>query len=48
MKKHKEFIENKRIVFVTKDGRKGLPEHGPYDVIHVGGSLEKCPQEFLD
>jgi len=25
------------------DGRKGLPENGPYDVIHVGGALPKVP-----
>lgn len=37
----------KKIVPLTMDGRKGLPEHGPYDVIHVGGALPKVPEELL-
>lgn len=36
----------KKIIPITCDGRKGLPEHGPYDVIHVGGALEKVPPEL--
>lgn len=29
------------------DGRKGLPENGPYDVIHVGGALPNVPDELI-
>ena len=34
---HKEYIDDGRIEFVVADGRKGLPEYAPYDVIFVGG-----------
>ena len=30
------------------DGRKGLPQYGPYDVIHVGGALKDIPKELID
>jgi protein-L-isoaspartate O-methyltransferase len=30
------------------DGRKGLPSEAPFDVIHVGGAIEKIPIELLD
>lgn len=32
-------IKQKRIIPILKDGRQGLKEHGPYDVIHVGGAV---------
>jgi protein-L-isoaspartate(D-aspartate) O-methyltransferase len=41
-------LKQKRIIPILKDGRKGLADHGPYDVIHVGGALESMPQEILD
>ena len=40
-------IKQKRIVPVLCDGRKGLLEHAPYDVIHVGGAIESMPEEIL-
>jgi len=36
-------IKQKRIVPVLCDGRKGLPEHGPYNIIHIGGAIETMP-----
>lgn len=40
-------LRQKRIVFLLKDGRQGLQEHGPYDVIHLGGAIESVPQSIL-
>jgi len=37
-----------RVIGVTRDGREGLPEHGPYDVIHVGGAIEAVSDVLLD
>ena len=31
-----DLVPQGKIVFLTKDGRKGLPEYAPYDCIHVG------------
>nr|GMD36244.1 protein-L-isoaspartate O-methyltransferase 1-like [Ipomoea batatas] len=30
------------------DGRKGWPEHAPYDAIHVGAAAGDIPQELID
>ena len=40
MKSHEYLIKNNIINFVTTDGRKGLKENGPYDVIHVAACVE--------
>lgn len=40
-------IKQKRIIPVLKDGRKGLNEHAPYDVIHIGGAVSSIPPEIL-
>ena len=29
-------IDSKRVILQVVDGFNGLPEHGPYDAIHVG------------
>lgn len=34
------------MVPLTCDGRKGLPGCGPFDVIHVGGAIERIPVEI--
>ena len=39
-------IRSGRLEILKKDGRKGLPEHGPYDVIHVGGAIDSVPPEL--
>ena len=48
MKNHSHLITEKRVIFITADGRKGLPKEGPYHVIHVGASIEKVPEEFTE
>jgi len=45
-KKNAELLS--RITFVTQDGRKGLPEHAPFDVIHIGGAMPFIPKEIED
>lgn len=42
-KENKILLKKKKIIGITKDGRKGLPEYAPYDVIHVGGAVEHLP-----
>lgn len=41
-------IKQKRLVPVLCDGRKGLPEFGPYQVIHVGGAVPTVNSTLLD
>lgn len=45
-KKHKIFLKKGRIVPLTMDGRKGYAPGGPYDVIHLGGAIERIPEEI--
>ena len=40
MKSHPHLIKEGRVIFVTMDGRKGLPKYGPFHVIHVGAAIE--------
>jgi protein-L-isoaspartate(D-aspartate) O-methyltransferase len=35
-KSHENLIQNKSIILVLGDGRKGCEEYGPYNCIHVG------------
>jgi len=35
-----------RITFLTKDGRKGIPEYAPFDIIHIGGAIPSIPKEL--
>ncbi len=48
MKEHSYLIKEKRVIFITMDGRKGLPKYGPFHVIHVGASIEEVPEEFTE
>ena len=45
-KNNKHLLKTRRIMPFTCDGRKGLREYGPYDVIHVGGALDRVPHEL--
>ncbi|ORX92257.1 protein carboxyl-o-methyltransferase [Basidiobolus meristosporus CBS 931.73] len=45
---HPEFLESGRVQFVTGDGRKGHPENGPYDCIHVGAAAVKTPMALIN
>jgi len=47
-KQHKEFLTSGKVEIHEGDGRLGLPDHAPYDAIHVGAAAEKMPQELLD
>lgn len=33
---------------IIADGRKGWPEHAPYDAIHVGAAAADVPQDLID
>ena len=39
-----KLIDSERLKLVTGDGRKGFPEQGPYDAIHVGAASPQEPQ----
>lgn len=41
-------MESGKVEFVCGDGRKGCPEHGPYDAIHVGAAAVELHQELVD
>ena len=30
------------------DGRKGIKQHAPFDVIHIGGAINTMPAEILN
>ncbi len=47
-KSHKEFLEDGSITIKLGDGRKGLAENGPYDVIHVGAAAEEVPSPLIE
>ncbi|KAL1948970.1 hypothetical protein VTO73DRAFT_10776 [Trametes versicolor] len=37
-----------QIKVIAGDGRKGLPEDGPYDAIHVGAAAPTLPKELVE
>ncbi|KAI8972829.1 Pcmt1-prov protein [Trametes punicea] len=37
-----------RIKMISGDGRKGVPEDGPYDAIHVGAAAPTMPAELVE
>jgi protein-L-isoaspartate(D-aspartate) O-methyltransferase len=47
-KNHKDYVVDGRLEFVVADGRKGLPEYAPYDVIFVGGAVSEMPDELVE
>lgn len=44
----KELLDNKRVIFVTGDGRKGYAQEAPYDCIHVGAAAAKHHEELVE
>ena len=40
-------LRQKRIIPVLKDGRKGLEEYAPFDIIHIGGAVNAIPAEIF-
>lgn len=47
-KNHKEFLDNDQLEFIVADGREGLPQHAPYDVIFVGGAVRETPECLIE
>jgi len=48
LKNHKEYIEDGRVEFVIGDGREGLSQYAPFDVIFVGGAVSTIPEALID
>lgn len=48
VKKNSYLLESKRVELVKMDGRKGFADEAPFDVIHVGGSIQAVPPELLN
>jgi protein-L-isoaspartate(D-aspartate) O-methyltransferase len=42
-----QLFKQKRIIPVLKDGRKGLEEYAPFDIIHIGGAVSIIPPEIF-
>ena len=47
-KHHKNFLVTKKVILIKGDRRKGCPEYGPYDCIHVGAAAEQLLQPLID
>ena len=47
-KNHKKLLDDKKIVLLNEDGRKGIKEYAPFKVIHVGAAAEEIPQELIE
>ncbi|TBU46696.1 Pcmt1-prov protein [Dichomitus squalens] len=43
-----EAIDQGKIKVISGDGRKGLPEEGPYDAIHVGAAAPTLPAPLVE
>ncbi|KAH9899169.1 Pcmt1-prov protein [Cubamyces lactineus] len=41
-------LDEGRIKMISGDGRKGLPEDGPYDAIHVGAAAPTMPKDLVE
>ena len=50
LKSHFSVFASKEVelLFITADGRDGLPEEGPFDVIHIGASTPEVPPKLLE
>ena len=47
-KHNKDLLDSKKIILVNGDGRKGCPEYGPYNCIHVGAAAAQLPQPLIE
>lgn len=43
----RKFLESGKVQFITADGRKGWPQGGPYDVIHVGAAAAELHETLV-
>lgn len=41
-------LDSGSILLLAGDGRKGYPDEGPYDAIHVGAAAPYLPQDLVD
>lgn len=44
----RKMLENKKVEFMTGDGRKGYAEEAPYDAIHVGAAAKEMHGELVE
>lgn len=44
----RNFLQSGKVQFVCGDGRKGWPQGGPYDAIHVGAAAEQLHATLVD
>ena len=44
---HSSLLTSGRMRLIVGDGRKGYPEAGPYNAIHVGAAAHVLPQDLL-
>ncbi|KAJ8970234.1 hypothetical protein NQ317_015674 [Molorchus minor] len=47
-KSNPDLLESQRVKLLAGDGRRGYPEYGPYDAIHVGAAAPTLPQDLVD
>ncbi|OMJ77209.1 hypothetical protein SteCoe_23244 [Stentor coeruleus] len=49
-KSHPEFMDNSeiQIQMIHRDGRLGLAEYGPFNIIHIGASTPEVPSALID
>ena len=47
-KHHSNLLQNKNIIMLNADGRKGIQDYAPFKIIHVGAAAEKIPQDLID
>jgi protein-L-isoaspartate(D-aspartate) O-methyltransferase len=47
-KEGRALLESGKVELVTGDGRKGYPEGGPYNAIHVGAAAKEVHQSLID
>eukprot|EP00127_Corallochytrium_limacisporum_P004758 Clim_evm112s172 gene=Clim_evmTU112s172 len=45
---YNDMLEDGRMKVLKADGWKGVPEHAPYDIIHVGAAATEVPKALLD
>ena len=48
MKKDGKLLEEGKIVLIQGDGRNGLPNHAPFDIIQVGAAAKELPQTLVE
>jgi len=41
-------LQSGQLIIVEGDGRKGCPEHGPYNAIHVGAASPELPNALIE